>query len=199
MDKATDRLYVSSREVGFGTTGMLMSLSLKELKAAVAKNEVIDYNPILHRLLITDMPNGMAFSPSKKHIVFVQTMKDKVSVVEIATKKIYPFFESKEDGWLDGLIYLPDYKLYLVVDSKLGKMHFFNLKGQKVKSIKVLNLEGSSTGLASIARRGDRLYITDMWLGDLTAKAVEELTGSDKLVVYHSRVYNFSLKELLSF
>ena len=199
IDQAADRLYATSRYAGFGTKGMILSIPLNELKASVSKSEFISFDSKKHLLVEADMPNGLALSANKKSLLFVQTMKDRVSAVNIATKKVTTVFKTGESGWLDGLAYIEAHKLFVVTDSKLGKLHFFTARGERVQSIEVLNLEGNSTGLASLSVLGDRIYVTDMWKGDFYAKAIEEITGEDSFITYHSRVYNLSIKELLGF
>ncbi len=199
LDQFKNYLFISSRLPKIGTEGMIIKVSLTQLKEAVQKNTPIMFNKEEHLLISADMPNGLALSPDGSELLFAETSKDSVSSVNLVTKKVTHIFETSESGWVDGLHYIKDRDLYVLTDSKLGKLHFFSLKGRKILSIRILDLNKQSTGLASIAIQGDRLFVTDLWEGSLYDMALSQITSSDTFLTYHNHVYQFSISELLNF
>ncbi|MFZ4713770.1 MAG: hypothetical protein ACOYL6_08675 [Bacteriovoracaceae bacterium] len=199
IDKFNKVLYASSRVPGLSTDGMIMKIALEDLKKAADTNSELQYDEEKHELIKADMPNGIVLSRSRTKLLFSQTMKDTVSIVDLVTKKVKVIFESKQDGWLDGLVYLSSHKMYAVSDSKLGRIHFFDESGIDIKSVLLNNHEGKLAGPASLVISRGELYFTDAWTGSLVNKVLEQVTGDNSMVNYHQSIYKLSLSEILKF
>jgi sugar lactone lactonase YvrE len=132
--------------------------------------------------------NGLALGPEKKWLYVAETIKGRVSRINLETKESEVFAEV--GGWADGLLYDPERKLMFVADNKGGRIVAVDLTGKVIGEIRLVGKEGQIAPACMAFRDSDTLLVTDLWKASL----LDALLGSPE---YHSYVYEVPVAEIL--
>ncbi len=132
--------------------------------------------------------NGLALGPEKKWLYVAETLKGRVSRIDLTTKESEPFAEV--GGWADGLLYDPERKLMFVADNKGGAIVAVDLSGNVVGEIRVVGKEGQCAPACLVFSDPNTIVYTDLWKASMLAA----LLGRPER---HSYIYRISVDEIV--
>lgn len=132
--------------------------------------------------------NGLALGPEKKWLYVAETVKGRVSRIDLATKESEVFVDV--GGWTDGLLLDAEGKRLFVCDNKGGRIVAVDYSGNIVGDARLMGKEGQTAPACLLFLDENTLVYTDLWKASLWGA----LTGN---TVPHSYVYKVSVDEIL--
>ena len=133
--------------------------------------------------------NGLALGPEKKWLYVAETLKGRVSRIDLETGESEVF--AKVGGWADGLLYDPERELMFVADNKGGRIVAVDLSGAVAGEIRLVGKEGQVAPACMAFRDSNTILVTDLW----KASMLDALLGRAK---YHSYVYEVPVDKILN-
>jgi sugar lactone lactonase YvrE len=132
--------------------------------------------------------NGLALGPEKKWLYVAETLRGRVSRIDLVTKKSEVFVDI--GGWTDGLLLDPEGKRLFVCDNKGGRIVAVDFSGAIVGDARLLGKEGQTAPACMLFRDANTIVYTDLW----KASWWGALSGNPER---HSYIYDVSVDEIL--
>jgi sugar lactone lactonase YvrE len=132
--------------------------------------------------------NGLALGPEKKWLYVAETLRGRVSRIDLATGKPEVFVEI--GGWTDGLLLGPEGTRLFVCDNKGGRIVAVDFSGAIVGDARLVGKEGQTAPACMVFRDANTIVYTDLWKASFWGA----LFGNPER---HSYIYEVSVNEIV--